>query len=322
MIQAKNVHKHFGSVHAVRGVSFEIERGQVLGILGPNGAGKSTTIRMITGALPPSRGTISIDGLDTINHSLETRTKLGYLPEAAPFYPEMPVHRYLDYRARLFGLSRKRRRERLEVAIERCALEEMRRRPIGTLSKGYRQRVGLAAALIHDPPILILDEPTSGLDPAQIAETRTLIRDLAGDHTMLLVSHILPEVEKTCDRVLIFSNGTIRADGNPRTLVRDALGSNRIIAEVAAKASDGTPAVEIARALPGIKHVEHKPAKGDRLTLEIDFDESSEIDAREIFALAAQKAGLFVVELRPRTATLEELYIRLTSPMESKAAAS
>ena len=313
MIHAKNIHKHFGQVRAVRGVSFEVSQGEVLGILGPNGAGKTTTIRMITGSIPPTHGSVSIDGLDTINDTVRARARLGYLPEGAPFYPEMRVTEYLDYRAKLFGLSRAKRRSRLSYAVDRCALSEMARRRIGTLSKGYRQRVGLAAALIHDPPILILDEPTSGLDPAQIAETRSLIRDLSGDHTMLLVSHILPEVEKTCDRVLIFARGQIRADGPPATLVRDMLGGNRVIVEMKDTRSDGKPSRTIFDALPGLENATHVDAGDGFIASRLVFMQADAPDIREAVARAASEAGVLVRELRYELATLEELYIRLTS---------
>jgi len=313
MIHASNVHKRFGPVHAVRGVSFRVETGQVLGILGPNGAGKTTTVRMITGSFPPTSRAVTVDGLDTVDDSLASRRRLGYLPENAPLYPEMRVTQYLDYRARLYSIRRRERRERLEHVIERCALSEMRHRRIGTLSKGYTQRVGLAAALIHDPPVLVLDEPTSGLDPAQIAETRALIRDLAGDHTMILVSHILPEVEKTCDRILIFAGGRIRADGRPETLIRDVLGHTSVVAETRESADDGTPAPDALARLQGVRAMTARDLPDGCTAFEITFDESVPEDPRERVARCARESGLFVRELRYRAATLEDLYIRLTT---------
>jgi len=301
----------------VRGVSFEVTQGEVLGILGPNGAGKTTTIRMITGSIPPTHGSVTIDGLDTISDTVRARAKLGYLPEGAPFYPEMRVTQYLEYRSKLYGLSRSARRTRLGYAIDRCALSEMAQRRIGTLSKGYRQRVGLAAALIHDPPILILDEPTSGLDPAQIAETRTLIGDLSGDHTMLLVSHILPEVEKTCDRVLIFARGQIRADGKPETLVRDMLGGGRVRVEMEAELSNGRASKTILDAIPGLERATHNELGDGFIESRLEFKDSEKSDGREAVARAAHKAGALVRELRYEHATLEELYIRLTSDADT-----
>lgn len=219
MISAQHVSKSFGSFQAVRDVSFEIPRGQIVGLLGPNGAGKTTTIRMITGYLPPSRGSIRVCGHDTITDSLRARACIGYLPEATPLYPEMRVIDYLDFRSRLFAMPMRQRRPAVERAITRCWLADVHRKRIGHLSKGYKQRVGLAAALLHNPAVLVLDEPTSGLDPSQIQETRRLVRELAKDHTVLVSSHILPEVERTCDRVIVIARGRIRADGVPAELL-------------------------------------------------------------------------------------------------------
>jgi len=255
MIRLQEVFKSFGKVHAVRGVTLDIPAGQIVGILGPNGAGKSTTIRMIAGLLPPSAGTVNVDGLDTIDQSRPVRRRLGYLPESNPLYPEMSVEQYLRFRARLFGISRRAGRTALARVIERCGLENVRRRRIGELSKGYRQRVGLAAALLHDPAALILDEPTSGLDPSQIAETRRLIRELAGRRTMLLVSHILPEVEKTCDRIIIFAHGQVQADGTREELIRKAGRGRQEVQRCVLEARAGDRINDLQRllsALPGV----------------------------------------------------------------------
>lgn len=224
MILVRRVHKSFGSVQAVRGVSFEILRGQCVGLLGPNGAGKTTTIRMVTGFYPPTSGDISIDGHDMVEDSMGARRIIGYLPESTPLYPEMRVQDFLDHRARLFGVVRSRRKSAIRSAAEQCRVTDVLRRRVGQLSKGYRQRVGLAAALVHDPRVLVLDEPTSGLDPTQIRETRSLIRTLSQNRTVLVSSHILPEVEKTCDRVIIIAGGRVRADAAPRELIEGAAG--------------------------------------------------------------------------------------------------
>ncbi len=194
-------------------------RGRSFGLLGPNGAGKTTTLRMITGYLPPSAGAVSVCGHDSVTDSMNARRSLGYLPEAAPLYPEMRVRDYLVYRAKLFGMPRGGRAAAIGRVIDKCWLGEVSQRRIGQLSKGYKQRVGLAGAMIHDPPVLVLDEPTSGLDPAQIRETRSLIRDLSHKRTVIVSSHILPEVEKTCDRVVIIARGRLRADGAPADLL-------------------------------------------------------------------------------------------------------
>ncbi|MHC4992571.1 MAG: ABC transporter ATP-binding protein, partial [Planctomycetota bacterium] len=200
MIKAHGLSKKFGNFTAVDSVEFEIPQGAVVGFLGPNGAGKTTTIRMICGYIRPTTGRALIDGIDVARHARRVQQRLGYLPESAPLYTEMRVQEYLAFRGRMLGLRRAERRRSMGLAIDRCRIEEVRRRPIGQLSKGFRQRVGLAAALLHEPPILILDEPTAGLDPAQMREVRALIRDLAGRHTILLSTHNLAEVELSCDR--------------------------------------------------------------------------------------------------------------------------
>jgi ABC-2 type transport system ATP-binding protein len=213
MIEATNLSKRYGEIAAVDGVSFSVERGEVVGFLGPNGAGKTTTMRMLTGFLPPTDGTARICGHDIFEEPLEARRAIGYLPEAPPLYPEMSVFSYVDYVARIKDVPRRERRAKVERALERCGLAEVSRRVIGTLSKGFRQRVGLAQAIVHEPPVLILDEPTIGLDPFQIGEIRALIADLAGgadgaaQHTVILSTHILPEVEAICRRVVMINAG-------------------------------------------------------------------------------------------------------------------
>ncbi|MBX3385148.1 MAG: ATP-binding cassette domain-containing protein [Phycisphaeraceae bacterium] len=219
MIEATEVHKYYGRFEAVRSLSFRISTGEVVGLLGPNGAGKTTSIRMITGYLPPSSGRIAVCGKDTISHTLAARQNIGYLPESNPLYPEMRVRDYLTFRARLHGVRASKRQSAIAKTLDRCWLSDVSRKRIGYLSKGYRQRVGLAAALIHNPPVLVLDEPSSGLDPTQILETRRLIRELAKDRTVLVSSHVLPEVERTCDRVIIMARGRVRADGHPARLL-------------------------------------------------------------------------------------------------------
>ncbi len=319
MIEVDHVHKSFGKVYAVRGVSFSVPKGSVVGVLGPNGAGKSTTIRMITGTVPPTRGSVRVDGLDSIDQSLKVRRRLGYLPESNPLYPEMRVTDFLAFRARLFGLSGKARKAGMDRAISRCWLDDVRSRRVGQLSKGYRQRVGLAAAMLHDPPVLILDEPTSGLDPAQIAETRQLIRELAGDHTMLIVSHILPEVEKSCDRLLIFARGQIQADGSADDLLRDLAQKQGFSLEV--RGTDGNPKTALA-AMPRIERVETDPngRSGDgRHALRVIVEKSAD-DPGAIIGDACHELRLTVRSLRPATATLEALYIRLVEQADKATA--
>jgi ABC-2 type transport system ATP-binding protein len=209
MIEVKDLTKAYGNLLAVKGVSFTADRGQILGFLGPNGAGKTTTMRIITGFMPATSGSVLVEGLDIFNQSLEARRRIGYLPENPPVYQDMRVEDYLRFVAKLKGVGRKQLDEAIEIAIRRCGLNEVRRRLCGQLSKGYRQRVGLAAAIIHDPPVLILDEPTIGLDPRQVIEIRNLIRDLAKKRTVVLSTHILPEVSQVCDKVVIINDGRV-----------------------------------------------------------------------------------------------------------------
>ncbi len=214
MIDVENLKKRFSGITAVDGVSFHVPRGQIVGFLGPNGAGKSTTMRIMTGFFPPTSGSVRIDGIDVIRDSLGVRRRIGYLPESVPLYTDMRVVEYLDYRARLKGLrQRAERRSRITDVLGRCGLEAVRRKMIGHLSKGYRQRVGIADVLVHDPPVLILDEPTVGLDPSQICEIRELIRQLGETHTVILSTHILQEVEMVCDRVILIAKGKVVRDG-------------------------------------------------------------------------------------------------------------
>lgn len=309
MIRLTHVKKRFGEIEAVRGVSFHIPAGQIVGILGPNGAGKTTTIRMITAAIPPSEGQIEIDGLDAIDHSLEVRRRIGYLPEAAPLYREMRVASYLRFRAGLYGLRGPQASRAIQTVITRCDLGEVARRRTGVLSKGYRQRVGLAAALIHDPPLVILDEPTSGLDPTQIAETRRLIRGLAGERTMIIVSHILPEVEKSCDRIMLFARGRIAADGPPEKLI-GALGSKQqlIIECYAADAAATSEPQRTIESIEGVRLISSQPLEPGWLRLMIESDQR---DTREPIARACAAARIIIREIRPVGATLEDFYLRL-----------
>lgn len=212
MIQVKHLTKYYGDYAAVRDVSFNVKEGQIVGFLGPNGAGKSTTMRILAGYLTATSGSVEVAGLDVFWNSVEVRRKIGYMPESCPLYGEMRVQEYLRFRAGLKGIYGSKRRSRLDYVLNRCWLKDVRRQLIGTLSKGYRQRVGLADALIAEPAVLILDEPTAGLDPAQIRETRGLIRELGDEHTVILSTHILSEVERTCDRVIIINRGQVALD--------------------------------------------------------------------------------------------------------------
>ncbi len=236
MIEATNLSKRYGDITAVDGVSFSVERGEVVGFLGPNGAGKTTTMRMLTGFLPPTDGSAKICGHDIFEAPLEARRAIGYLPESPPLYPEMSVFSYVDYVARIKDVPRRERRAKVERALERCGLAAVSRRVIGTLSKGYRQRVGLAQAIVHEPPVLILDEPTIGLDPIQIGEIRALIAELArgsggeAQHTVILSTHILPEVEAICRRVVMINQGRKTIDAPLAELTKDGRGLEELFA--------------------------------------------------------------------------------------------
>jgi gliding motility-associated transport system ATP-binding protein len=216
MIQASNLVKHYGSIHAVDGVSFSVQRGDILGFLGPNGAGKSTTMKMITGFITPTAGTAVVDGFDVHENPLEVKRRIGYLPESSPAYPEMAVHEFLDFIARVRGYrAAEVRRQRVEEVIELCHLTQVRRQTIETLSKGYKQRVGFAQAVLHDPPVLVLDEPTDGLDPNQKHEVRRIIRSMAAQKAIILSTHILEEVDAVCSRVIIIARGKVLIDETP-----------------------------------------------------------------------------------------------------------
>jgi ABC-2 type transport system ATP-binding protein len=330
MIQADRVSKLFGRVTpsagssrvrgvlAVADVSLTIEPGVVTGLLGPNGAGKTTLIRMMTSFLTPSAGVIRVCGHDSVLDSGAARASIGYLPESAPVYPEMRVHDFLDYRSRIFGVPRAGRRSAIDRALQRCALTDVRARRIGQLSKGYRQRVGLAAAILHDPAVLILDEPSSGLDPSQIQAMRALVRDLAlggptGKRVVLLSSHILPEVSLTCDRVLIIARGRLRADGTPEQLVHNAASTSRseYVLETLIGVSDVTIGAIVTRisALAGVESLarENLPDASTRLRVR-PTAEAGDLRDSLARAVAVAQPGAVLRELSRRTPTLEEVF--------------
>lgn len=328
MIQVDGVSKSFGmgpaAVQAVRGISLNVHPGQVTGLLGPNGAGKTTLIRMITAYIAPTRGCVRVCGHDTLAAGDLAKRHLGYLPEAAPLYPEMSVEGYLGYRARLFGVPRAQRRGTIDSAIRRCWLTEMRSRRIGALSKGYKQRVGLAAALLHDPAVVVLDEPTSGLDPTQIREMRELIRGLAtgaagaeGEggqpKTVLLSSHILPEVEQTCDRVVIVARGRLRADGTPDELLEPLRRAAPYSVEFAS--TDSASCERVLRGVPGVGAINARPAGPGTTRFEVSPTEHAP-DLREPIARACASAGLLVRELSRAPSSLEQVFLRVIEQSE------
>lgn len=308
MIDVEHIEKRFGPVRAVRDASFRVERGEAAGLLGPNGAGKTTTIRMMTGFLPPDAGRVRIDGKDILDDSLAARRRIGYLPESTPLYPEMTVTGLLLHRARLFRIPRRERRAAVDRAIERCWLGEMRRRRVGQLSKGYRQRVGLAAAILHDPPALILDEPTNGLDPTQIAQMRRLMRELAEDRAVIVSSHILSEVEKTCDRIIVIARGAIRADA-PLAEFEGGSGGKCI---VEAKIGDNGAAgafSEALRSLPGVVEVKRE-AHADWSRFVITPESGTPHLAEQVGAVALRH-DVALRELREEAPSLETAFLRL-----------
>ncbi|HEY1376874.1 MAG TPA: ABC transporter ATP-binding protein [Gemmataceae bacterium] len=319
MIHVQNLTKYYGDYPAVRDVSFTIPKGQIVGFLGPNGAGKSTTMRILAGYLAATSGSATIDDIDVFWDPVAARRRIGYMPENCPLYPEMRVREYLHFRAGIKGLHGSKRRQRIDYVLKRCWLEDVDRQLIGTLSKGYRQRVGLADTLLADPSVLILDEPTAGLDPTQIRETRNLIRELGREHTLILSTHILPEVEMTCHRVIIIHQGRVAASGMLDDLEGQA-GAQPILDVTADGPIDDTPL----RGLPHVSHVE-TTASGPRTHLRI-YTTSLDGFLPELSKTAAAR-GWVLREVRPRKQTLEELFVRITTdaaaskapPAEAKA---
>jgi ABC-2 type transport system ATP-binding protein len=301
MIQVDNVTKYFGPVLAVDHVTFNIAKGEIVGFLGPNGAGKTTTIRILTSFLPATSGVATIAGHDVMTDSMAARRVIGYLPESVPLYPEMRVEEYLAYRAKLKGVPRRERSARIEYCLERCRVREVRRRLVGTLSKGYRQRVGLADALVHDPQILILDEPTVGLDPLQIRETLSLIRELGRTHTVLLSTHILSEVEAICRRVIIIHSGRIGFD---RELSKLELDAATVIVEARGPADEMAKAV---RKLPGVTDLTQTALNDGISRLEIRAQPGQDPRERVAQVIAEHRWALRRLDIRRRT--LEDLFV-------------
>ena len=309
MISVQNLTKRYGSFTAVNNISFEVAKGEIVGFLGPNGAGKSTTMKVLTGYLPPTTGSVEIAGFDIFEKSVEARRRLGYLPENTPLYTDMRVGEYLRYRAALKGVPMGKVRERVGDVLELCQIRDREKQLIGSLSKGYRQRVGLADALVHDPDLLILDEPTIGLDPNQIRTVRELIKNLAHKRTVLLSTHILTEVEMTCSRVIVIHKGTIRASDSAENLLKAhrAVGELRLEAQVGA--DTGALAAEALTKLAGIKDVaEERDGGWSIFTMRLDANATP---GEEIIRLAAQRRWT-VRELHQRRATLEDVFVDLT----------
>ena len=305
MIEVQNLTKRYPTQVAVSDVSFSVREGEILGFLGPNGAGKTTTMRVLTGFLPPSSGTARIAGHDIVRQSREARASLGYLPESAALYPEMRVREYLAFRARLEGVSGPELTRRVGEAIARCLLEEVADRKVENLSKGYRQRAALAGALVHEPPVLILDEPTVGLDPAQIIRIRETIRALGRERAVLLSTHILPEVDAVCDRVLIIDRGRIVAEGTPQELRRRLAGSPTVRVSIRGPVEARAALGELA----GVTAVEESVEDGET-RLRVHTASDADV-AEDIFRLAVAR-GWILRELARESVSLEDVFVRLT----------
>ena len=307
MIQVQNLTKKFNDITAVNEASFEVRDGEVLGFLGPNAAGKTTTMRVITGFLAPTKGTVKIDELDVREQSLQIRRKIGYLPESVPLYDDMKVYEYLKFISEVRGVDGNKIKERIKEMIEDCGLEKVIRQQIGELSKGYRQRVGLAQAMIHDPEILVLDEPTSGLDPNQIVEIRSLIKKLGEKKTVILSTHILSEVQATCSRVVIINDGKIVASGTTEELRRQAEGRERVYVEVVG-AGDGFGTVLSAMdVVDRVDRVDRGDLVGEAWELEANED------LREALFNLAMENGWKLLEMRRERVSLEDVFRRLTT---------
>ncbi|KPK96323.1 hypothetical protein AMJ80_00595 [bacterium SM23_31] len=309
MISAKNISKKFGGKQVLFSISFDVNKGEILGFLGPNAAGKTTAMRILTCFLLPNEGTATVAGFDILEQSIDVRRNIGYMPESPPIYPEMSVQSYLEFVAWIKGIKMKDIPKRIDAVMEKTSITHVRDRICGRLSKGYRQRVGLAQALIHNPPVLILDEPTSGLDPKQIIEVRELIKGLAGEHTVIVSTHILPEVKLTCERVIIINNGWIVAQGTPENLTQKIKGKERLQLEI------GGPGEEVKNALrnvPGVANVQIEIHELDGcFKYIVETEVKADIKKNLARIIADNKWDLY--EMRTLGMTLEEIFMRYTT---------
>jgi len=316
MITAQDLTKWYGPTLALDGVSFAIEPGQIVGFLGPNGAGKSTAMRILTGFLPPTAGTASINQHDILKHPDQARAAIGYLPEGTPLYPEMRVEEYLHFRGKLMSMTRAQRVQRIDTLVDRCGLQPVRRRVIRALSKGNRQRVGLAQALLHEPPVLILDEPTAGLDPNQISAVRDLIAELRGKHTVLLSTHILPEIERTADRVLIIAGGRLVADDTPTELRRQVAEGSRVIVEARAEPGE---LEALLKSVPAIESVSAQSLGGWARAV---APPKGLADVRADIGKLMHEKSIAVREISRESANLEQFFVQVTDAGKRKQAAT
>jgi len=317
VIEVEHLTKRYGPVTAVQDVSFQVHKGEILGFLGPNGAGKTTTMRVLTGYMPATDGRVVVAGHDVFEQPVKAKRHTGYLPETPPLYPDMTVREYLQFVAKIKGVPSGDRKARVEQVMARTWVADMAGRACGKLSKGYRQRVGLAQALIHNPDVLILDEPTAGLDPKQIIETRRLIKELAGDHTIILSTHILPEVSQTCDRVVIINKGRVVAVDTPNNLTRRLRGAETMFVQV-----DGTRASEAAAVLAKVPGVVRVAPADNAAAGAFEIESEKGRDVRRELAKAVVLGGHDLLELRPTRVSLEDIFLSLTTEEKPEEAAS
>jgi ABC-2 type transport system ATP-binding protein len=315
VIEVQHLTKRYGPITAVEDVSFRVERGEILGFLGPNGAGKTTTMRILTGYMPPTEGRAVVAGFDVFDQPIEAKRRTGYLPETPPLYPEMTVREYLDFVSRIKGVASSERKARIDSAIDRARLRDVADRHCAKLSKGYRQRVGLAQAILHNPEVLILDEPTAGLDPKQIIETRELIKALSGDHTIILSTHILPEVSQTCQRVVIINKGRVVAVDTPDNLTARLRGSETMYVEIDGPEEAATQALGL---VGGVTRVAVADRRDGRIGYEVESQHGN--DVRRELARTVVTNGWGLLELRPSRMSLEEIFLSLTTEEQDTAA--
>jgi ABC-2 type transport system ATP-binding protein len=317
MIEVESLTKRYGRTTAVDGVSFRVEKGEILGFLGPNGAGKTTTMRILTCYLPPTEGTARVVGYDVFAQPMEVKKRVGYLPESPPLYPDMTVRDYLEFCARIKGVAGRERRTKVADAIEKCRVGDVREKLIAKLSKGYRQRVGLAQAILHNPDVLILDEPTAGLDPKQIIETRELIRSLAGNHTVVLSTHILPEVSMTCGRVVIINQGRVVAEDTPDNLTRRLRGAGTIRVEARGEQS---AIFEAVRTVPGVLALHPRSGHADVVVFDVEAEAGKDVRAEVAFAVMTK--GHRLLGLQQLGMSLEEIFLHLTTTDATESASA
>ena len=310
MIELKNITKYYGDFPAVTNISFKIEKGEIVGLLGPNGAGKSTTMKMITGFMPPTSGELTVDGNDIVSQSIEARRKIGYLPETVPLYTDMTVYSYIEYMGMLRGLSKKNIKSKVDNVIEICKLEDYRNSLISKLSKGFRQRVGISQAIIHEPEVLVLDEPTIGIDPNQVVETRQLIKNLSGEHTLILSSHILPEVSSICERVLIIHEGEIAASDTIENLSSLMSGKNKIEADIIGSPQAIVTELEKINDVKSVQFSINK-SSSEFSTFSIESEINSDIRSEIAKIIINNDWGL--IRLQSMGMSLEDIFLQITT---------